>query len=370
MEDTPNKPANEVRKIIDHVQLHQITERLFCRLPIHLIHNNQRHTVQAVHYQHPQFEVVHNAPRADDRTLLLEKDDHSMMLECSVVGRTEKGSEILKPLRLYLTKRGVRHENRMSLGDAGSFAGVVIHCLPHGEFYKTNAASNAARDQVIQQYITALKGLIPDAKIKIELQRHSRLSVRVKKMQDFNLPVFAPMMERERQGDDLNLRAIPYSEYTQIMRADALPGDYIGEICEPIKYRDALMIGYVQVLTLSPTNLSQYHSVRQLTRRLEADLEARGAFPKNPITGKIVDLSFGGIGFNYTTQRNVMSGVTSGDKIVFDARFNPENFATLSGKIMNVSAQENAMRFGVEIENVSEKARTAIDNMLNNEAQQ
>ncbi|MBN8221782.1 MAG: PilZ domain-containing protein [Spirochaetes bacterium] len=368
MENPSEKPAHEVRKIIDHAQLHQITERLFCRLPLHLIHNNQRHSVQAMNYQHPQFEVLHQLPRADARTLLLEKDDHSMMLECSVVGRTEKGTEVLKPMRLYLTKRGVRHENRMALGDAGSFAGVVIHCLPHGEFYKTNAATNAARDQAIQQYTAAFKGLIPDATVKVELIRHNRLSVRVKKMQDFNLPVFAPVMERERQGDDLSVRAIPYSEYTQIMRSDGLPGDFMGEICEPIMYRGAFMVGYVQVLTLGPAALSQYHQVRQLTRRLETDLEARGAFPKNPITGKIVDLSFGGIGFNYTTQRNIMSGVSTGDKIVFDARFNPENFATLSGRVMNVSAQENAMRFGVEMENVSEAARTAIDNMLNSQS--
>lgn len=369
MENPSEKPQHEVRKIIDHTQLHQITEKLFCRLPVHLIHSNQRHNAQAMNYQHPQFEVMHQAPPADARTLLLEKDDHSMMLECSVVGRTERGTEILKPLRLYLTKRGVRHENRMSLGEAAAFAGVVIHCIPHGEFYKTNAATNDARDQAIQQYAAAVRGLIPDAKVKIDLQRHNRLSVRFKKMQDFNLPVFAPVMEQERQGDDLNLRAIPHSEYKQIMRSDGLPGDYIGEICEPIRYRDALMVGYVQVLTASPTNLSQYHSVRQVTRRLEADLEARGAFPKNPITGKIVDLSFSGIGFNYTTQRNIMSGAAVGDKIVFDARFNPANVATLSGRIMNVSAQESSMRFGVEVENVSEAARTALDNMLNEQAQ-
>lgn len=367
MENPTGNAQHEVRKIIDHAQLHQITEKLFCRLPVHLIHNNQRHAVQAMNYQHPQFEVLHQLPRGDARTLLLEKDDHSMMLECSVVGRTEKGTEVLKPLRLYLTKRGIRHEDRMALGDAASFAGVVIHCLPHGEFYKTNAATHAARDQLLQQYTTALKGLIPDAKIKIELQRHNRLSVRFKKMQDFNLPVYAPVMERERQGDDLQLRAIPYSEYTQIMRSDGLPGDYMGEICEPVRYRNALMIGYVQVLTMAPANMSQYHSIRQLTRRLEADLDARAAYPKNPITGKIVDLSFSGIGFNYTTQRNVMSGVSVGDKIVFDARFSPENFATYSGKIMNMSAQENAMRFGIEIENVSEPARIAMDNMLNSQ---
>jgi hypothetical protein len=356
----------KARKIIDHAQLHQITEKLFCRLPIRLIDNNQKVAARALAYKHPHFEIEHRLPPANGRTLLLEKDDQSMMLECSVQGKTATGTEVLKPLRLYITKRGVRHENRMSLGETGAFAGVVIHCIPHGEFYKTSAATNAARDALITQYIAALKGLIPDVLIKIELQRHNRLSVRMKKIQDFNLPVFAPVMERERQGDDLALSAIPYSEYAQVMRSDGLPGDYIGEICEPLRYRDAFVIGYVQVLTRNPANISQYHSVRQLTRRLEKDLEARNAFPKNPITGKIVDLSFSGIGFLYTAQRNLMSGVSQGDKIVFDARFTPENTSTFSGRVMNISAQENAMRYGLEIENISETGRLSIDAMLDN----
>lgn len=363
-EDQQGGDAGKVRKIIDHAQLHQITEKLFARFPIHIVENNQKNTARAVAYAHPHLEVMHQMPAAPSRTLLLVKDDNSMMLECTVVSRTERGSEILKPLRLFLGKRGIRHENRVAVS-SGDLAGQVRNVIPHPEFYKANAASNASRDSLFAQYISALRELIPETTVKIELQRHNRLTVRMKKLQDFNLPVFAPRMGEQRQGDDLKLMAMPYSEYEQVMRSDALPGDYLGEICEPLRYRGALLIGYVQVLSSRASlNISQYHSVRQLVRRLEKHLDEKRAFPENPVTGKIIDISHGGMGFIYTGQRTMLSAAGIGDKIVFDAHFTAENTATISGKIMNMTSLENGRRYGIEFENVSEAAEAALKMLL------
>ena len=178
MENPTSNAQHEVRKIIDHAQLHQITEKLFCRLPVHLIHNNQRHAIQAMNYQHPQFEVLHQLPRGDSRTLLLEKDDHSMMLECSVVNRTEKGTEIVKPMRLYLTKRGIRHENRVAVA-GGELAGQVRNVIPQTEFYRVNAGASSGRDALLMQYANAMKELVPECVVKFELQRANRLTVQL-----------------------------------------------------------------------------------------------------------------------------------------------------------------------------------------------
>ena len=102
--DNPDQPENgeggKVRKIIDHAQLHQITEKLFARFPIHVVENNQKNPARAVGYTHPHLEILHQMPPGPSRTLLLTKDDNSMMLECSVVNRTERGTEIVKPMRL------------------------------------------------------------------------------------------------------------------------------------------------------------------------------------------------------------------------------------------------------------------------------
>lgn len=162
---------------------------------------------------------------------------------------------------------------------------------------------------------------------------------------------------------------LPHSEHEQILRADGLPGDFMGEICEPIRYRDAFIVGYVQVLsTRALLTVQQYHSVRQFVRRLEKDLDQKRCFPENPTSGKIMDLSHGGIGFIYTTQRSILSSAGIGDKIVFDAHFNAENIATYSGKIMNMTSQENGRRYGIEFENVSESGRRALEKMLGSDS--
>ena len=367
-ENAANDDANKVRKIIDHSQLHQITEKLFARFPIHVVENNQKNAARALGYTHPHLEILHQLPQGPSRTLLLTKDDHSMMLECSVVSRTERGTEVLKPIRLYLSKRGIRHENRVPVGNgsqASDFAGQVRNVIPHPEFYRVNAGTNSQREAIFSQFTSAIRELIPETFVRIDLQKTNRLTVRMKKLQDFNLPIFAPEMMRQRQGDEQNVIAMPHSEYEQVMRSDGLPGDYLGEICEPIRYRGVLIVGYLQVLSSrAPLNISQYHSVRQLVRRLEKDLDQKRCFPDNPISGKILDVSHGGIGFIYTGQRSVLSIAGVGDKIVFDAHFAADNVATFSGKIMNMTSLENGRRYGIEFENLSETSQKALSQML------
>jgi hypothetical protein len=259
----PDADSPKARKIIDHAQLHQITEKLFCHLPVHLVSQNQKNQVRVLGYSHPHIEISHSLAPDHARSLLLIKDDNSMLLECSVVSRTERNTEIIKPLRLFVTKRGIRHENRVEVGGSGNLAGIVRNVIPHTEFYKHNASSNAARDALLAKYASAMREFIPTARVKIEIQKHSRMSVRLKKLIDFNLPVFQPVMGQERQGDDLKLMAMPYSEYTQVMRSDGLPGDFTGEICEPIRYRGVMILGYAQILATTGTlNMSQYHAIR------------------------------------------------------------------------------------------------------------
>jgi hypothetical protein len=356
--------ATKARKIIDHAQLHQITEKLFARFPIHVVENNQKNPARALLYAHPHLEILHQMPPGPSRTLLLTKDDHSMMLECSVVSRTEKGTEIVKPMRLYLTKRGIRHENRVAVA-GGELAGQVRNVIPQTEFYRVNAGTSSGRDALLMQYANAMKELVPECVVKFELQRANRLTVRMKKLLEFNLPVFAPDMTRHRQGDEQNVIAMPHSEYEQVMRSDGLPGDYIGEICEPIRYRGVLIVGYVQVFSLrAPLNASHYHTVRQLIRRLEKDLDTKHCFPDNPISGKIVDVSHGGIGFIYTGQRSILSTAGVGDKLVFDAHFTADNVSTYSGKIMNMTSLENGRRYGIEFDGLSEAGKNALNAML------
>ncbi len=366
-EQTAHSEAAKVRKIIDHTQLHQITERLFARLPIHVVENNQKNTARALGYAHPHLEILHQLPPGSSRTLLLIKDDHSMMLECSVVSRSERGTELVKPLRLFLSKRGIRHESRVAVSGS-ELAGQVRNVIPHTEFYRVNAGSNPLRDTLFSQYSTALRGLIPETVVKIELQKSNRLSVRMKKLQDFNLPTFAPDMMRQRQGDEQSVIAMPHSELEQVLRADGLPGDFMGEICEPLRYRAAFIIGYVQVLSQrAPLTVAQYHSVRQLVRRLERDMDQKRCFPENPITGKILDVSHGGIGFIYAGQRSILSSAGVGDKIVFDAHFAADNIATYSGKIMNMSSLETGRRYGIEFEHVSDGGQKALSKVIEGE---
>lgn len=362
MSANPVPPTNPpgVRRIIDHTQLHQIVEKLFCRLPIHAIENNQKHIVKVLECRPPLMEIFHQLPPGQARRLVLDKDNNTMLLECTVMERTARGGEILKPVRLTLTNRGVRHEERVAVA-GGIEAGAILNAIPHAEFYRFNAATHANRDAVRAQYLTALRNLLPQAEIKIDLQKSSRLSVRMKKLQDFRLPIFAPRIGIDRQGTDLDLVALPRSEHQQVIRADGLPADTGSEICEPIYYRGVFIFGYAQAyLTEGEFSLHQYHSLRQFVRRMEADFEARRCYPTNPAQGKLSDISHGGAGFLFPMTRTLMSPASVGDKIVFDVNFSPENKSTFSGRIASASAQETGKRYGIEFDFLSEGNEKAL----------
>lgn len=366
MSANPVPPSNPpgVRRIIDHTQLQQIVEKLFCRLPIHAIENNQKHIVKVLECRPPLMEVLHQLPPAQGRRLVLDKDNNTMLLECTVVERTARGGEVLKPLRLTLSNRGVRHEQRIAVGDSGE-AGTIVNAIPHAEFYRFNAATHTNRDAVRAQYLTALRNLLPQAEIKIDLQKSSRLSVRMKKLQDFRLPIFAPRIGIDRQGTDLDLIAMPRSEHHQIIRADGLPADTGSEIYEPIYYRGVFIFGYTQAyLTEGEFSLHQYHSLRQFTRRMEAEFEAKRCYPANPTLGKLSDISHGGAGFVFPMLRSLMSPASVGDKIVFDVNFAPDNKSTFSGRIASAAAQETGKRYGIEFDFLSEANEKALARVI------
>lgn len=366
MSANPVPPTNppSVRRIIDHTQLHQIVEKLFCRLPIHAIENNQKHIVKVIECRPPNMEILHHLPPAQSRKLVLDKDNNTMLLECTVIERTARGGEVLKPARLTLTNRGVRHEERIAVG-GGAEAGAIVNAIPHAEFYRFNAATHTNRDAVRTQYLTALRNLLPHADIKIDLQKSSRLSVRMKKLQDFRLPVFAPRIGIDRQGTDLDLVAMPGSEHQQIIRADGLPADTGSEICEPIYYRGVFIFGYAQAyLTEGEFSLHQYHSLRQFVRRMEADFEAKRCYPANPTLGKLSDISHGGAGFVFPMLRSLMSPVQVGDTIVFDVNFSAENRSTFSGRVASAAAQETGKRYGVEFDFLSEGNEKALAQVI------
>lgn len=288
-----------------------------------------------------------------------------MLLECQVVERTAQGSEILKPLNLTLSQRGIRHEARVAVSGSSSEAGVILNAIPHAEFFRFNAATHPNRDPLMTQYTAALKNLFPGAETKIEFQRSLRLSVRIKKLQELRLPIFAPRIGFDRQGKDLELVAMPTGEHQQIVRADGLTTESGSEICEPLYYRGVFIFGFMQVYRAETAlTLSQYHTLRQLARRFEADLDAKRCYPSNGERGKLVDISHGGAGFIYPMQRNLLSPVGRGESIVFDAQLTTDDRTTFSARVASTTAQETGKRYGVEFEWLSEENERVLKKVL------
>jgi hypothetical protein len=344
-----NTQTENVLCIVDPLRLQQFTEKIFCRLPASILDNNTRYPVQAIRHLAPHIEISHQLPANATRTILVEHDTNLLMLECDVVNRTDAGSELLRPKRLLARKRPERKEERVKLNGTDSRFGLVRHCIPHMEFYRCAAEYNPARDQLVAKYSRLIRELIPESLVRIEFQKSNRFSVRMKKLSRTHASIFEPQIGAERQAEHRGIITMPAADYAEIAQTDNLGKNFISEICEPLRYKNLLTIGYIQVLSKNfALNARQRDAVSRVARKLESDLCRIKCFPENPLWGTILDWSPCGMGFSYPRQRNLLSAAEEGTQILIEVHFKPENIATFSGQIVHSTLHEGAIHYGVE----------------------
>lgn len=332
----------EVREVKDGSQIRQIVEQLFLKLPVNLVEGDSQHPVRLKPFRDGHFIIVSNRPESETRTLVLQRGEQVMLLECSVKHRVEK-SEVVKPMRLHL-HRPIRQAKRLEVIDGTLHVRNVVAIRDFPErFAKFDEKENA----ILQAYEKKFKESYPLATLVI--RRSSRADVRMRAMLKTGESIFAPDVASQVGW---TFGHVSFNDYKQLLQYEPLRQDIVSEITTPLSYRGLYMIGYLQVISEKPLGEDDKSKLEGFCTNLVKELENRQFFPKNPEKCQVVDVSTSGIGIDHPHNPGAMRSFMPGEEIIFDLMNNGE-VVPFQASIRNLRAQENSHRVGIQFKDLS-----------------
>lgn len=345
----------EIKRISDPGQLHQIAEKVFSKLPVQLLDKSGTYPVKVNRYAENCLYIVHNQPEAPTRFLTINQGDNKMFLECLVEGRSPEGEEIVRPTRLHL-KRQVRAEARVSVQAAENRVAWITDLITLKTIPDSLSAFNNQRDQLINAYQEELKRLYGGAEILF--RKTFRMDVRMRVMSNLKRPIFVPSRMNPASIDAT--RFVTYEEYRKIIQYDHLADTVVAEVTEPLIYKGLYMYGYIRVYSDRDLGMDEYEKVAQVARDFEMEFISHDFLPVNPEKSVVVDINLSGVGFMHPHNPAVIRNFMPGEHIIFNLNFPGNKIVPFTAIIRNMKSFEKAHRIGVEFENLTLEQKDAL----------
>jgi len=240
--------SQDVKQTRDAGQIKTVIEKLYTKMPVNLADKTGVTPVKVIGYNHPIIEIESQEIESPGRILTLIHGSHQMYLECAVLKKTEKQTELLKPARLIMQAiaaeklqedktpgREVRKEKRVNVENKDSYDAYIHNCLPLNSIPDTLASINKKREAILTIYTNALNEKFhEDDEIQIELRCSNRLDKRMRIMNLQNRPILAPHIQKEEYWKELpEDKFISYEDFSGASGCDDLIGFFHKKKCIP-----------------------------------------------------------------------------------------------------------------------------------------
>ncbi|MEQ8352367.1 MAG: PilZ domain-containing protein [Leptospiraceae bacterium] len=349
--------SEDVRKVNDPEQLRQICAKIFTRLPVRIKDGNQVESVRVRNYEAPLLTVEHNRPDAEIRILIVNHDQHLMLLECRVQERLEPGKEKLHPVRLHL-KRKIRKQKRVSLAsDSGKLVVddlITLRSIPEGL-----SRVDEKTDSPFKEALAQLKTIQSIARLTV--RKSFRLDNRMRAMMARNVPIFIP---DRTSGKVPGFPVITMEEYRKILNYEPHPDQILSEVSIPVRFKGLYLMGVATIISSEPMTDHHYEAVEEIVKSLEKEILDRHIVPSNPEHCPVVDINSGGAGILHPHNPHVMRGFLPGEEVTFDLHFPGEKAYAVQGSIRNIKSLERAHRIGLEFEDLPGEVQSELEEFL------
>lgn len=361
MESAPGCPldemSEEVKKVNDPEQLRQICSRVFTRLPVHTKDGDRVAPIRVTGYEEPYLLIEHNQSDAEIRILIVNHDQHLMLLECKVVERLSHGKEKLHPARLHL-KRKIRRQKRISLAsDSGKL--VVDDLITLRSIPESLSRVDEKTDPPFKDALAELKTIQPVARLTV--RKSFRLDNRMRAMMARNVPIFVP---DRTSGKTPAFPVITMEEYKKILNYEDHPDRILSEISIPVLFKGLYLMGVATIISSEPMNDHHFDAVKEIVQKLEDEILDRHIVPHNPEHCPVVDVNSGGAGILHPHNPSVMKGFLPGEEVTFDLHFPGEKAHPVLGNIRNIKSLERAHRIGLEFHELPPEIRQELEDFL------
>lgn len=271
------------------------------------------------------------------RILVTKHEEKLFICELKVKGlRSEDGSLILEPIKVTIRKETEEDKKdytppTLSVSNVISLSDVTIFLGDDQikDLVKTHSRRLNHLFDVYQVYLS------------------DKMDERMRLMRTFDLPIIILNREDSQTTPEIS---VPFFEYNKSIR---LPAEYKAEICVPIKYRQYIIIGYVQVLQRSRLDLNSYNLVSLVASTIRKDLSEYKNHEESKEICKVTSISSSEITFLHSLNKYFARIFHIGSQIIFNILVNRETKLTVRASVKNIQPLDKFFSITCEFLNLT-----------------
>ncbi len=344
----------DIKEITDPPSIFKMTETLFKQFPVYMLVNGKPKQIKIIAMKNlgVLIQSPDENPNPTERILLLTNAGNLLRFVFKVNTKDPRGIELLNPTALTI-KPATRTSNRYQISKTPIYVSNVISqtMIPH------DLSDDALKvEGLIKPYIQKLKAKFTE----VDFFVHERMDTRARLMSDTGKHIFVP---DTKSPDSVSEEFIPFSEHVHLMRQGKGLSRFISEICVPLKYRNIILYGYLQILHLEKTTINDYNLVLHVADKFCKEIEESDIFNESKIKSAILDISGSGFSFSHPQSKHFGKLFSIGGTILFDMYEEDKSLGTFRGVVRNIKPLEKLFRIGCQFFHMSDEYKV-IDDLM------
>ena len=138
---------------------------------------------------------------------------------------------------------------------------------------------------------------------------------RIRLMKSFDQPIV--ILNREIPESTPNI-SVPYNEYNRMLKADKNAENFRAEICVPIKYRQYIIIGYVQVMHSKRLDLNSFNVVGLAASAIRKEISDYKNYEESSEVCKVTSITETEVTFLHSLNKHFSRIFQMGTVVIFD----------------------------------------------------
>jgi hypothetical protein len=273
------------------------------------------------------------------RLLMQRYENKIFICETKVKGISGEGALILEPLKVNIRQETI--EDTKEYIAPKLFVSGVISLADITVFLGDDQIKD-----LVKYHSRRLNHLFDVYNVHLS----DKLDERMRLMRAFDLPIIVPNREDSLSVPDIS---VPHHEYVKSIRADKAPLDFKAEISVPIKYRQFIIIGYVQVFQKSRLDLNSYNLVSLVASSIKKDISDYKNHEESKEMCQVTQFSTTEITFLHSMNKHFSRIFHIGSQVIFNILVNRDIKITVRASVKNISPLDKFFSVTCEYHNLT-----------------
>jgi hypothetical protein len=283
--------------------------------------------------------AITDAPENGKGNFLAVRYEGKLILcKCDYRGKDEKGAWIFSPAKINIREDTLKTNEEEKINPL--FVSNIISMSEVTIFLGDDHIK-----EVIRKNAMRLKHLFDVYNVVIT-DKHDE---RVRLMKSFDQPI---LILNKEDPKSIPLKSVPFHEYSRLFRTDKTVNNYKSEICVPIKYRQYIIIGYVQVLHSGRLDLNSFNLVSLTASAIKKEIGDYSNFEESKEACKVININESELTFLHSLNKHFSRIFQMGTILIFDL-YTKDSRLTLRGSVKAVKPLDKYFSITIQYYNLS-----------------